>query len=408
MEPTRNAWVPLAAWFRRHGAAVVVVPPEQSSSLRDYYNKYSKTDRLDAEMLARLPVLHPEGLHAEPANGPGDPLKRAVKLRSGLVRRRSTCMHRLAALLEIMGPGWVDTLGSDMTQTAFKFLAKWAHPHRVKRLGRDRLGRWFQRETRKSWGPRRAEAVVAAAEATLALWGDDGLDWDELAADIAVEATVALAISRQIAALDRRIFDLYCEADPAQVFLSAPGVGRILAAQIRGRLGDPARFANLSTIRSYSGLVPRQNSSGLTHQPGGPTKQGDACLREALFLAADTARKVDPQLAARYQRLMCETGRHHTSALCNVAAVLLTRIAACARSGTPYQIRDMDGRELTAAQGRQVVLERYAIPLEVRAARRTVSQQRSLVRRDERARKGVAERSEATLAPLQLDSAAMT
>ena len=29
MEPTRNAWVPLAAWFRRHGAQVVMVPPEQ-------------------------------------------------------------------------------------------------------------------------------------------------------------------------------------------------------------------------------------------------------------------------------------------------------------------------------------------------------------------------------------------
>ena len=27
MEPTRNAWVPLAAWFRRHGATVIMVPP---------------------------------------------------------------------------------------------------------------------------------------------------------------------------------------------------------------------------------------------------------------------------------------------------------------------------------------------------------------------------------------------
>lgn len=38
MEPTRNAWVALAAWFRRRGAKVVLVPPEQSADLRDYYN----------------------------------------------------------------------------------------------------------------------------------------------------------------------------------------------------------------------------------------------------------------------------------------------------------------------------------------------------------------------------------
>ena len=58
MEPTRNAWVPLAAWFRRRGATVVLVPSEQSADLRAYYAKHAKTDRLDAELLARLPLLH--------------------------------------------------------------------------------------------------------------------------------------------------------------------------------------------------------------------------------------------------------------------------------------------------------------------------------------------------------------
>lgn len=33
MEPTRNAWVPLAAWFRQRGATVTMVPSEQSADL---------------------------------------------------------------------------------------------------------------------------------------------------------------------------------------------------------------------------------------------------------------------------------------------------------------------------------------------------------------------------------------
>ena len=70
MEPTRNAWVPLAAWFRRQGATVVLVPAEQSADLRAYYAKHTKTDRLDAELLARLPLLHPDGLHQRPPTGP--------------------------------------------------------------------------------------------------------------------------------------------------------------------------------------------------------------------------------------------------------------------------------------------------------------------------------------------------
>ncbi len=399
MEPTRNAWVPLAAWFRRQGATVVMVPSEQSADLRAYYAKHAKTDRLDAELLARLPILHPDGLHPDATNGPADALKRAVKMRSGLVQRRTTCMQRLDSLLEIMGPDWVEAIGSDMTQTAFKFLATWANPHQVRRIGRARLARWFQRETRKSWGERRADAVVSAAEATLALWGPDGLDYEALAADIAVEANLALELSRQIARLDARIFDLYCEADPDHIVMSAPGVGKILAAQILGRLGDPHRFTSLAAARSYSGLVPRQNSSGLTNAAGGPTKHGDACLRAALFSAADHARKVDPTLAARYQRLMCDTGRHHTSATCTIATVLLTRIVACLRNGTPYELRDVDGSAITAVQGRAIVAERYQIPAEIRAARRAISKVRSEQRRDERTRQGVATRSTVTPVP---------
>jgi hypothetical protein len=55
----------LAAWFRRQGATVVLVPPEQSADLRAYYAKHTKSDRLDSRVLARLPLLHPEGLRPE-------------------------------------------------------------------------------------------------------------------------------------------------------------------------------------------------------------------------------------------------------------------------------------------------------------------------------------------------------
>ena len=399
MEPTRNAWVPLAAWFRRQGAVVVLVPSEQSSDLRDYFSKHTKTDRLDAELLARLPVLHPEGLHLAETLGPGDPLKRSVKIRAGLVHRRSTAMARLDSLLEILGPGWIDALGTRMTRTTFKFLAAYANPHQVKRLGTARLARWFQHHSRKAWGPERAAAIIAAAEATLALWGNDGLDFEALAADIATEASIALEVSEQIALLDRRIHDLYSEMDPDGIVLSAPGVGDVLAGQILGRLGDATRFTSLAAARAFSGLVPKRNASGLTDHAGGPTKRGDACLRAALFQAADRARKVDPQLAARYRRLMCDTGRHHTSATCTIATVLLTRIVACLRHGTHYELRDIDGTPITADQGRAIVAERYQIPAEIRAARRSISKARGPTRRDERVKKGVAERSETPLVP---------
>ena len=43
MEPTRNAWAPLASWFRRRGAKVCLIPTTQSADLRAYYSKHTKT-----------------------------------------------------------------------------------------------------------------------------------------------------------------------------------------------------------------------------------------------------------------------------------------------------------------------------------------------------------------------------
>jgi transposase len=140
LEPTRNAWVPLAAWLKAKGAKVVLVPPEQSADLRDYYNKHTKTDRLDSRVLARLPLLHPEGLRAIDDLGPAEPLKRAVRHRSAIGRRRSQAMQRLDALIELLGPGWADVLGSgDYTKTALAVLERYADPKALKKLGRKRL-----------------------------------------------------------------------------------------------------------------------------------------------------------------------------------------------------------------------------------------------------------------------------
>jgi hypothetical protein len=77
--------------------------------------------------------------------------------------------------------------------------------------------------TRSNWGERHAEAIVQAAQASLRLWGEDGTDFEALPADIALEAELALDLDRQIDAIEERIWDDYCEADPEQM-LTSPGV----------------------------------------------------------------------------------------------------------------------------------------------------------------------------------------
>ncbi|GAB3131453.1 hypothetical protein GCM10027289_17660 [Tsukamurella serpentis] len=357
LEPTRNAWIVLAQWFRARGAKVVMVPTTQSADLRRYYSKHAKNDRLDSEILAKLPLLHPEGLRAFTGASTADPLRRLTKQRSSIVKRRTAVYARLDALVELLGPAWYAVLGSDYGKAALRFLGRYADPNAVIKLGPARLTRFLRRHSRGQIGEHTAQGLLAAARETLALWGPDGMDFAELADDIAVEAEQAMFLTEQIHDLDERIANLYADADPDGIVASAPGVGPVTAAIIAGRVGDPHRFTSLAAIRAYSGLVPKVSQSGVGEHTDGITKAGDPLLREALFMAADHARKTDPQLAAKYVRLMA-TDRHRNSVLCHLAADLLTRIAACMRTGTAYQLRDVDGRTVTPEEGRRLIAER--------------------------------------------------
>jgi hypothetical protein len=254
-------------------------------------------------------------------------------------------------------------------------LARYGDPHALLRLGVARLTRFLVRHSRGAWREDHATRLIAAARESLELWGPGGIDFAELAADIATEAEQAQMLTEQIEDLDERIANLYEQADPEGFVASAPGVGPVTSAIIAGRIGDPHRFTSLAAIRAYSGLVPKVSQSGVVETRGGITKAGDPLLREALFAAADAARKTDPQLAAKYTRLMA-TDRHHESAICHIASTLLTRIAASWRTGEHYVLRDTDGRIITPEEGRQIVRDHHKIDPKIRdsAAHRRMAQ----------------------------------
>ncbi|WP_211222108.1 IS110 family transposase [Nocardioides halotolerans] len=302
LEPTRNAWIVLAHWFRSRGARVVMVPTTQSADLRAYYSKHAKNDRLDSEILAKLPLLHPEGLREFTGPGSADPLRRLTKQRSTMVKRRTAVYSRLDAFIELLGPAWYGVLGSNYGKAALMLLARYADPQAVIRLGQARLARFLVRHSRGFWREDHTKALIVAARETLALWtgpdGTIGLDFAELGADIAAEAEQARFLTEQIEDLDERIANLNDQADPDGIIASAPGVGPVTSAVIAGRIGDPHRFTSLAAIRAYSGLVPKVSQSGTSDPTLGLTKAGDPLLREALYMAAEQARRIDPQLGA--------------------------------------------------------------------------------------------------------------
>ena len=70
IEPTGPAWLPIAVFFMNRGHVVYRVSSTESADLRRYLSRHAKTNGIDADTLARIPLFHPGGAAAR-ASGRG-------------------------------------------------------------------------------------------------------------------------------------------------------------------------------------------------------------------------------------------------------------------------------------------------------------------------------------------------
>jgi hypothetical protein len=103
------------------------------------------------------------------------------------------------------------------------------------------------------------------------------------------------------------------------------------------------------------------------------TKEGPAALRLAFYQAANAARRLHPQLAACYHRLMTERGHDHTSATVAVARKLVERTWTVLTEGRLYQLRDLDGGPTTERAAKELIAQRCTVGADVRARARAHS-----------------------------------
>jgi len=65
IEPTGPAWLAIAVFFSNRGHVVHRVSSAKASDLRKFLSRHTKTNGIDADTLARLPLIDPAGLRPE-------------------------------------------------------------------------------------------------------------------------------------------------------------------------------------------------------------------------------------------------------------------------------------------------------------------------------------------------------
>ena len=377
MEPTGMSWFPVACWLRRAGVTVIRVKGQRVKALRRYLSEHAKTDAADADVLAAIPSFG--GLALDPVYVPcaeRHALQRLTKQRERLESELCAIKRRLIDLVRWACPALEASLPDFRTSLALAILREFLDPKAILRTRRDRLVRFLGSNASGNHphsGPfveELADALKRSAHETLALHAD-AVDFALLQVEVALEIDRLRLIETQIKELTGRIEAIYMSLHPTDALRSLPGIGATLAPSILGLLHEPGRFRSERHMRGFCGLFPTVHASGGADRPGQRiTQAGNDRMKKALFLAADSARRVDPDLAAVYHRMMMFRGHHHKQALCAVAGRLVNRIHKVLRTGETYQLRDTTGQPISIAQARAIIAENYSIPPNLRRARR--------------------------------------
>ena len=377
MEPTGMSWFPIAHQLVDAGVEVARVKGKRVKALRRYLSEHAKTDLADAQVLAAIPGFG--GPRLDPVHIPAarsHALQRLTKQRSRFQDDLSSAKRRLLDLVRWASPALEAVLPDLATRLSLASLQRWLDPEAVLSVRRPTL-RKFIAEHASGNHPHSGPFVEAlidglrdAARQAQALHGRH-VDFAELQAEVALEIDIMLTKMAAVSALEQRIAALYDELDPQSLLRSIPGIGEHLAPTILGVLHTARRFHSERHMRGFCGLFPKRSDSGGTERPGQQiTQGGNDRIKRALMLAADTARRIDPELAEIYWRLMTAKGHHHKQALCAIANRLTNRIFSVLRRGKPYVLRDKDGNALTIEQAKAIVRTSYTVPNAVRASRR--------------------------------------
>ncbi len=166
------------------------------------------------------------------------------------------------------------------------------------------------------------------------LLGSQGLLWEAVRPLLDIREKV----SREIAALYRKLLGLARNDEDSRRSMTVPGIGPITALAFHSTIDEPCRFKRSRSVGAYIGLTPRRYASGEVDWSGRISKCGDGMVRTYLFEAAGVLLTRVPQwckLKAWGHRLWKRIGfKKAKIAVARKLAVILHRMW---RDGTDFQ-----------------------------------------------------------------------
>jgi transposase len=169
---------------------------------------------------------------------------------------------------------------------------------------------------------------------------------EDLALIIEPLVTMLESLEVQLFSIEQRLAALCAEEPVINLLATAPGVGPIVAASFVSVIDDAHRFQRAHQVESYLGLTPSEDSSGGKVRLGAISKRGNSYLRALLVQSAWSILR-SPNRTDPIHQWSHDIARRRGKriAVVAVARKLAGLLWAMWRDGTVYDV------ELTASSG---------------------------------------------------------
>ena len=331
IETDRGSWVGslVAAGYEVFG-----INPLSVARYRERHSTSgAKSDAADAHLLAEIVRL--DRAHHRPVaedTDLGEAIKLTARTHQSLIWDRSRHVARLRSTLREYFPAALVAFEDLDAPDALELLGKAPEPDQAARLSATVIIAALKRARRRRVEDRAQQLrnILRAPELR-----QPAVLQNAYAAVVASEVAIITALNTQIDRLGAVVGEHFGRHRDAEIYLSQPGLGVILAARILGEFGDdPDRYADAKARKNYAGTSPVTKASG-TKKVVLARYARNRRLGDALQQWAFCSLRGSPGATAYYQQLRARKIGHE-AALRQLANRFVGILHGCLKTHTNY------------------------------------------------------------------------
>lgn len=332
IETDRGPWVQALV---AAGYTVFAVNPLQAARYRERHGTSgAKSDPGDAHVLAELVRLDRD--HHRPVAGDSDlaeNIKVTARAHQSLVWSRQRQTNTLRSMLREYYPGALVAFEELAGRDALAVLATAPTPAQGRALTVKRVERLLKAAGRQRNLTSTADRIVTALRSEQ-LEARSGVV-SAYGASVTALVAVIGELVRQAEKLAEQVEADFGRHPDAEIYLSQPGLGVILAARVLAEFGDdPNRYADAKSRKNYAGTSPITKTSGKSRAVLARHARNQR-LADALYQQAFCALTSSPGARACYDAHRARGATHH-QALRALGNRLVGILHGCLRHQTAY------------------------------------------------------------------------